>query len=194
MVYIMLSRLRSSFMPSHKVLSALGGSGLLLGLACVFALPQAASAQYYGPGYYYRGPYGPYSPGYYYDGPYRRHGYYAPDEADLGPEPYRNGPPPAAPAPRKKIAAPPASQPNGNKSEAKKNEPLTRDMIVKKVQGAGYKLIAKPRHTGNIFLAWAEDNQANRRRLVFDATDGRLLENTVLGPVKGNKAASSRAE
>jgi len=192
-------------MPSHKHRSpVLSASSLMLGLACAFAVPQEAAAQFRAYGYYGYGPYygGGYGPDYYYDGPYRRHGYYGPDEADLGPEPYRADPyrdSDPSPAPRKKAVSPAASKPEIgkpelSKSEAKKNAPLTRDMIAKKVQGAGYRLIASPRHTGNIYLAWAEDSQANRRRLVFDATDGRLLENTVLGPVKGNKAASSRAE
>jgi len=187
-------------MPSRNLLSASLGPGLLLGLVCAFAVPQEAAAQFraygyygYGAGPYYDGPYGPYGDRDYYDGPYRRHGYYGPDEADLGPEPYRD----VAPAPRKPAPAKAASPDAGktsNKSEAKKTELLASDVIEKKVRSAGYRLIAAPRHNGEIYLAEVEDNKSNRRRLVYDAFDGRLIENTVLGPAKPGKAASSKAE
>jgi len=189
-------------MPSHKaifpVLSALSGPSVLLGLACAFAVPQEAAAQFRAYGYYGYGPYygGAYGPGYYYDGPYRRHGYYyGPDEADLGPDPYRDVDP--APAPRRPVAGKSASPDTGKsgnkgeaqKTEAKTNEALSREAIEKKVESAGYRLIAKPRRNGEIYLAWGEDNKANRRRLVYDAFDGHLIENTVLAPAKPNKAA-----
>jgi hypothetical protein len=44
----------------------------------------------------------------------------------------------------------------------------------------GLRLIATPRRKGRIYLAEAEDTRGLRHRLVFDAYEGRLLENTVL--------------
>ncbi len=43
-------------------------------------------------------------------------------------------------------------------------------------------LIATPRRKGRIYLAEAEDARGIRHRLVFDAYEGRLIEDTVLGP------------
>jgi hypothetical protein len=43
-------------------------------------------------------------------------------------------------------------------------------------------LIATPRRKGRIYLAEAEDAHGLRHRLVFDVYEGRLLEDTVLGP------------
>jgi hypothetical protein len=53
-----------------------------------------------------------------------------------------------------------------------------RDLVSKR----GLHLIATPRRKGRIYLAESEDAHGIRHRLVFDAIDGRLIENTVLGP------------
>jgi hypothetical protein len=43
-------------------------------------------------------------------------------------------------------------------------------------------LIATPRRKGRIYLVEAEDARGMRHRLVFDVYEGRLIEDTVLGP------------
>jgi hypothetical protein len=45
-------------------------------------------------------------------------------------------------------------------------------------------LIAPPRQKGKIYLAEVEDSKSVRHRLIYDANDGHLIENTPLGPVK----------
>ncbi|MGO9007914.1 MAG: hypothetical protein ACLQIQ_17595 [Beijerinckiaceae bacterium] len=46
----------------------------------------------------------------------------------------------------------------------------------------GLHLIATPRRKGRIYLAETEDARGIRHRLVVDAYEGHLLEDTVLGP------------
>lgn len=50
------------------------------------------------------------------------------------------------------------------------------------VQMRGLRLIAAPRRKGRIYLAETEDGHGIRHRLVFDAYQGRVIEDTVLGP------------
>jgi hypothetical protein len=54
--------------------------------------------------------------------------------------------------------------------------------IRQRVAQRGMHLIATPRRKGRIYLAEAEDAGGIRHRLVFDALEGRLIEDTVLGP------------
>jgi hypothetical protein len=54
--------------------------------------------------------------------------------------------------------------------------------IRQRVAQRGMHLIATPRRKGRIYLAEAEDARGIRHRLVFDAMEGRLVEDTVLGP------------
>ena len=53
-----------------------------------------------------------------------------------------------------------------------------RELVALRLQH----LIATPRRKGRIYLAETEDGRGIRHRLVFDAYEGRLLEDTVLGP------------
>jgi hypothetical protein len=160
--------------------SMLGGcrnalvKGLSLSLGLAALMPAAADAQYYARGW---GGYGPYAP--YGGGPYDDGGYYVPD--DEGPE-YRG--------PRYGYGGPvndpafngPSS--NNRRPAQKEAEIVSLDAIQKKIRAAGFKLIAAPRHKGNIYLAEVEDAKSIRHRLVYDAHDGHLIENTSLGPVK----------
>jgi hypothetical protein len=57
-------------------------------------------------------------------------------------------------------------------------------VLERRIRSAGFRLIAPPRHKGNIYLAEVEDRNEIRHRLVYDAYSGELLENTPLGPVK----------
>jgi hypothetical protein len=58
------------------------------------------------------------------------------------------------------------------------------EAIETRIRAAGYRLIAPPRQKGNIYLAEVEDSKSVRHRLLYDANDGHLLQNTPLGPVK----------
>jgi hypothetical protein len=59
--------------------------------------------------------------------------------------------------------------------------------IRQRIEQRGLRLIATPRRKGRIYLAAAEDARGVRHRLVFDAYEGRLIENTVIGS-KGSPA------
>jgi hypothetical protein len=63
-----------------------------------------------------------------------------------------------------------------------------RDLVSRR----GLRLIATPRRKGRIYLAESEDAHGIRHRLVFDAIDGRLIENTVLGPKRPIPADTSK--
>jgi hypothetical protein len=52
--------------------------------------------------------------------------------------------------------------------------------IRRRVALHGFHLIAAPRHKDRIYLAEAEDVHGLRHRLVFDAYEGKILENTKL--------------
>ena len=54
--------------------------------------------------------------------------------------------------------------------------------VRQRVAQRGMHLVATPRRKGRIYLAETEDGRGVRHRLVFDAFDGHLLENTMLGP------------
>jgi hypothetical protein len=147
------------------------GAVLSLGLAVLMPIlmPMAAEAQFYARGWGGYGSYGPY--GGYGGGPY---GYYGPD--DEGPEyggpSYGYGEPASGPVP------------NDRRPPQKDADVISLDAIQRKIHAAGFKLIAPPRHKGNIYLAEVEDAKSIRHRLVYDAHDGHLIENTSLGPVK----------
>jgi hypothetical protein len=78
--------------------------------------------------------------------------------------------------------------------------------VRQRVAQRGMHLVATPRRKGRIYLAETEDGRGVRHRLVFDAFDGHLLENTVLGAKPtaspaprasaetGEKAAAERAK
>jgi hypothetical protein len=145
--------------------------GISLTLGVSLLMPMAAEAQFYGGGGGGYGPYGPYDG--YNGGPYR--GYYDPDDEGLeyrGPRRYGYGGPVNAPTP------------SDHRPAQKESDVIPLDAIQRKIHAAGFKLIAPPRHKGNIYLAEVEDAKAIRHRLVYDAHDGHLIENTSLGPVK----------
>jgi hypothetical protein len=144
-------------------------SVLMLAFGTAACLPIAAEAQYYGR---WGGGYGPY--GYYDGGPYGGPPPYYSEEEGPGPG-YRGGGYDGPRAPSGSSAHPPASQ---------STDLVPVDLIRKRIIAAGYRLIAEPRHKGNIYLAEVEDKNAIRHRLVYDAHDGHLIENTALGPVK----------
>ncbi len=56
------------------------------------------------------------------------------------------------------------------------------------VANMGLRLVAAPRQKGHIYLAETEDPHGQRRRLVFDAYNGTVVQNVPLGhgpkPVK----------
>jgi hypothetical protein len=186
-----------SFMPKLTLCAS------LLGAAIVSVWPLSAQAQYrWGadPRDVYDGPYGPYGYGERdpYFGPYGyRHRAYdeTPEEADLGPA-GESSPSDAlhARTPRAgstQVTAPQVTAPHKSAGVV----PL--ETIQKQVRAAGYRLIATPRHDGKIYLAEAEDNDALRHRLVYDALDGHIIENTVLGPAKKpvlDKARTSKQD
>lgn len=111
----------------------------------------AAQAQYFDYGYGYgRGPY------------YEDYDYPGPGGDYQGPRGgYANRPPP----PRADISPRAA---------------LSLADIRQHAEQHGLRLIATPRRKGRIYLAEAEDARGLRHRLVFDAYEGRLIENTVL--------------
>jgi len=74
---------------------------------------------------------------------------------------------------------PERSQP---RAEAPNSATLSLADVRQRVAQRGMHLIATPRRKGRIYLAEAEDAHGIRHRLVFDAFEGRLIENTVLGP------------
>jgi hypothetical protein len=188
-----------------------GASLAALGLVL---FPLAAQAQYYGRGYGpVVGPYGGYGPGGHYvvppdgDGPPPPPGPYGgPYGPYGGPPPYDpyaagpGGPPPgpaygeydspprsgprAAPYDGPPGQAPGLRGPSGPPSSQGGPGAVSLDMIQGRIKAAGYRLIAPPRHKGNIYLAEVEDSKSVRHRLVYDANDGHLIQNTPLGPVK----------
>jgi hypothetical protein len=59
--------------------------------------------------------------------------------------------------------------------------------IRRRVASLGFHLIAVPRHKDRIYLAEAEDAHGLRHRLVFDAYQGNIIENTKLTAKKDAK-------
>jgi hypothetical protein len=55
--------------------------------------------------------------------------------------------------------------------------------IRRRVALLGFHLIATPRHKDRIYLAEAEDAHGLRHRLVFDAYEGNIIENTKLAVI-----------
>ncbi|HKH81226.1 MAG TPA: hypothetical protein VKA03_06405 [Methylovirgula sp.] len=55
--------------------------------------------------------------------------------------------------------------------------------IRRRVALLGFHLIATPRHKGRIYLAEAEDAHGLPHRLVFDAYEGTIIENTKLAVI-----------
>jgi hypothetical protein len=162
------------FLLKFKSRGCFRGLALSLGLAVLMPIlmPAAAEAQYYARGWGGYGPYGPY--GGYEGGPYSGDRYYDPDDEGPG---YRE---------RRYGYGGPANAPatNDRRPAQKDADVISLDAIQRKIHAAGFKLIAPPRHKGNIYLAEVEDAKSIRHRLVYDAHDGHLIENTSLGPVK----------
>jgi hypothetical protein len=152
-------------------------NGLALALGATLCVPVAAEAQYYGR---WGGGYGPY--GYYDGGPYGGPPPYYSEEEGPGPG-YRGVPPPYDPPRGSTGPASRAPQPHPAAADSA-TDIVPLDVIRKRIASAGFRLIAAPRHKGNIYLAEVEDKNAIRHRLVYDAHDGHLIENTALGPVK----------
>ncbi len=131
----------------------------------------------------YGGPplYGPYDAGPGGPPPGPAYGEYAPPpRPGPRPSPY-DGPPGLPSGQRGPSASPPGPGPSGGPGGA---GPVSLDMIQGRIKAAGYRLIAPPRQKGNIYLAEVEDSKSVRHRLVYDANDGHLIQNTPLGPVK----------
>lgn len=133
-----------------------------------------------------------------YGGPYGGPPPYGPYD-DVGP----GGPPPGSaygeydpprrsgprPLPYDGPSGPPSAQHGGPSSSPPAQGqggagPVSLDMIQGRIKAAGYRLVAPPRQKGNIYLAEVEDSKSVRHRLVYDANDGHLIQNTPLGPVK----------
>lgn len=70
----------------------------------------------------------------------------------------------------------------GPEGDDQPSSALSLAQIRELVSRRGLHLVATPRRKGRIYLAESEDAHGIRHRLVFDALDGRLIENTVLGP------------
>jgi hypothetical protein len=72
--------------------------------------------------------------------------------------------------------------PGGYRDEPSSPRPrLSLTDIRQRAEQRGLHLIATPRRKGRIYLAAAEDGRGVRHRLVFDAYEGQLLENTIIG-------------
>ena len=190
-----------------------GRSALAFGLGFAVLLPIAAQAQYYGRAYEpVVGPYGGYGPGGHYvvppDGsppPYAPPPY-GPYGGPPPYDPYAAGPPgppsygdygdprdaqyDAPPRrPRQQSSSGPSSGPRApsaapSSSSSSLGGPALLDTIQTRIKAAGYKLVAPPRQKGNIYLAEVEDSKSVRHRLVYDANDGHLIQNTPLGQAK----------
>lgn len=72
--------------------------------------------------------------------------------------------------------------------------PIPLAEIRRHVAVMGFHLIATPRHKDRIYLAETEDAHGLRHRIVFDAYDGRIIENTKLGPKTKRASAKPSAE
>lgn len=59
--------------------------------------------------------------------------------------------------------------------------PIPPATIRRMVANMGLRLVAAPRQKGRIYLAETEDPQGQRRRVVFDAFDGTVIQNVPLG-------------
>jgi hypothetical protein len=114
--------------------------------------------------------------------------------------PYYDGyPPPLPPGP---IAARETSQRDYYGAEEGANAIVPLAEIRRHVAVLGFHLIAKPRHKDRIYLAEAEDAHGLRHRIVFDAYDGKVIENTNLGlkikrasaKVSGETASAANSE
>jgi hypothetical protein len=60
-------------------------------------------------------------------------------------------------------------------------QPIPPGTIRRMVANMGLRLMAAPRQNGRIYLAETEDPHGQRRRLVFDAYDGTVVQNVPLG-------------
>lgn len=134
------------------------GSATLLGL--ILALPSpAAKAQDYPAPWQYP----------YYDG-------YPPPLPPRGIAPDENGP--SGPPPRDAAR-------EENFFEHGQRDKFHGDLVPlaeirRRVALLGFHLIATPRHKDRIYLAEAEDAHGLRHRIVFDAYEGNIIENTKL--------------
>ena len=140
----------------------------LFGLGLAVLVPATADAQFYGR---YWGGYLGYGPGW----------AYGPPERYEGPRPY---PYPEAYGDRDEQGYPPPP-------EYRRTGILPPTAIQRRVASEGLRLIAPPRHNGRVYLAEAEDQHGKRHRLVFDAYDGRLIQNRPF--TKAPKAVARRS-
>jgi len=90
--------------------------------------------------------------------------------------PYYDGYPP--PTPPGRIAAGEMAPPSLRPDEAYAVVPLAE--IRRRIAALGFHLIAVPRRKDRIYLAEAEDVHGLMHRLVFDAYQGNMIENTKL--------------
>lgn len=65
--------------------------------------------------------------------------------------------------------------------------------IRRRVALLGFHLIAIPRHNDRVYLAEAEDAHGLRHRLVFDAYEGNIIENTKLAVIPKNPSVKPLA-
>jgi len=149
-----------------------------IGLGSVLCVSSAAEAQFYGRGWdgYGPGPYDGYRGGPYGGGPYGTSPY-ADYDPDMEPGQRYHGP-------RYDDGSVPPSYRRPSQADQPSQTIISIELIKRRIKAAGFRLIATPRHKGNIYLAEVEDGKAVRHRLVYDAHDGHLVENTSLGPIK----------
>ena len=58
--------------------------------------------------------------------------------------------------------------------------PLDAREIARRIRADGFRLVAAPRSTGRMFVAVGADRAGRRHRLVYDAVEGRLVENRLI--------------
>jgi hypothetical protein len=91
--------------------------------------------------------------------------------------PYYDGYPP--PMPPGELAA----REGYGQDQAYGEPPLPLPEIRRRVAIMGFRLVATPRRKNRIYLAEVEDVHGLRHRLVFDAYEGNVIQNTKLPPI-----------
>jgi len=91
--------------------------------------------------------------------------------------PYYDGYPP--PIPPGELAA----REGYGQDQAYGEPPLPLPEIRRRVAIMGFRLVATPRRKNRIYLAEVEDVHGLRHRLVFDAYEGNVIQNTKLPPI-----------
>jgi hypothetical protein len=147
-------RLISSLIRRLGFARRIGGRAAACGALALAVLLPCVPAQ----AQYYRG---------WGDGPYEEGDYPGPGPRDYYPGPGPRGGYEGPGGYRDEPSSPPAL--------------VSLSDIRQRIEQRGLRLIAAPRRKGRIYLAAAEDARGARHRLVFDAYDGRLIENTLIG-------------